>query len=585
MIARERNLFYDLKKKYSAKDGEMGKLEFTERMCGCLFNEQTVGLRKNDLFEFTVNVVIENVDHFLNDANKTAQLNGFVIWNNVKAKIYAGNFNLFINPSLSSELNTVREMHYRFKFNYLNVDYALVGYKKMNSEELLNIWEQTTTLHISLYKTQLSDFQLIHEAIPNFQGQLKITAGDFIRQLGTFKVSDNENIFLSQSFLKFIKLFSGEIWKIYAPFVVSDQSERWIHSPFALGTTIGVPFAHYELHSVETKDKIYIELQRFYQKKSKKIILLVHGLTLSTDMFVMPEIVNLVSFLHQNNFDDIWSLDWRGSNRFKYNLEINDFNIDHVAHYDLPAAIEKIRSICGEDVEINIISHCVGSLAVMASIASDSIYKINKVVANSVSLNPQTRFMALIKLIFGPFIFQNIFGYPYLSPKMPYMKGVRFGKFLYWISRLFIHECKEPACHMISLMWGWGYPTPFSHQNLMPVTHSRLADLFGGISFSYYRHMRRMILKNKNISHGLWKGKDFDYFELIKSKKELKLFLTSGSDNKIFPNSNKKTFELLKGDLPNIKYSEFSGYGHQDLFMGKNAHLDYFPSLVSFLKD
>ena len=42
-------------------------------------------------------------------------------------------------------------------------------------------------------------------------------------------------------------------------------------------------------------------------------VMIVHGLTTSTDMFIMPEHYNLVSYLLDNGYTDVWCLDMRMS--------------------------------------------------------------------------------------------------------------------------------------------------------------------------------------------------------------------------------------------------------------------------------
>ena len=67
--------------------------------------------------------------------------------------------------------------------------------------------------------------------------------------------------------------------------------------------------------------------------------MIVHGLTTSTDMFIMPEHYNLVSYLLDNGYTDVWCLDMRMSNRHSYNLFPHRYTFDDIALYDYPPAI------------------------------------------------------------------------------------------------------------------------------------------------------------------------------------------------------------------------------------------------------
>ena len=62
-------------------------------------------------------------------------------------------------------------------------------------------------------------------------------------------------------------------------------------------------------------------------------VMVVHGLTTSTDMFIMPEHENLVSHLLDRGYD-VWCLDFRMSNRHPYNLFKHRWSLDDVALYD-----------------------------------------------------------------------------------------------------------------------------------------------------------------------------------------------------------------------------------------------------------
>ena len=55
----------------------------------------------------------------------------------------------------------------------------------------------------------------------------------------------------------------------------------------------------------------------------------------------MPEHYNLVNYLLDNGYTDIFSFDWRGSMRHNYDLFPNIHNMDDVALYDHPAAMRK----------------------------------------------------------------------------------------------------------------------------------------------------------------------------------------------------------------------------------------------------
>jgi cholesterol oxidase len=64
------------------------------------------------------------------------------------------------------------------------------------------------------------------------------------------------------------------------------------------------------------------------------------------------------------------------------------------------------------------------------------------------------------------------------------------------------------------------------------------------------------------------------------------LLLTLGQDNRVFVDSNVICHQRLEKISPGRhRLQAFAGYGHQDVFMGKNVHADIFPRLVDFLRE
>lgn len=589
------------------------KLEFTERMAGHFLKKnfqldtskplsrerflETEEQRLGEDFEFTLTIKISDLDTFIKDPNLTAQACGeltnpfekanqkYPPTKNSTIKIENGIFNLFTKPSASPDLNTAKEMHYLL---YLKdpegQEWTFFGFKEILKEDSFEVWEQTTTLYCYIWQGHSSPSD---SAVKNVYGigVLHISVSDFIKQLGTFKTSSENPTESFEIVSKFLTAFGSNLWQAYAPFIFTTTTSRWNEHILPINTTQGVVLGEKTLYPFDTEDGLTLSLQRFKIKENNSIVLLIHGLTTSTDMFIMPEHKNIVNQLHASGFTDVWSLDWRGSGRFTYNLAPHRYTIDDVAKYDIPKALDFIREKCGRDVKINVVCHCVGSLAFMASLAAGYVGAIQSVVSNSVSFTPKVRWQGFAKLLLGPELLEYIFRYPYVSPRLPYMPGWGFGKWLYWMERIIRHECKEPACHLVSFMWGWGFPSAYKHRNIHPITHRRLVDLFGGTSFHYYRHIRKMLFKGASVSYNSDKT-EINYLEAIKKQNIPPLLLMSGADNNIFPGSNKKSFEALQtaSHREKVQYVEFPEYGHQDVLMGQYCHIETFPKIISFLQ-
>jgi pimeloyl-ACP methyl ester carboxylesterase len=355
-------------------------------------------------------------------------------------------------------------------------------------------------------------------------------------------------------------------------------------------TLEGVKDAEITTHYVTTGDKLGLFLFRFRRETSKEVVLLLHGLTTSTDMFIMPEHYNLVSYLLDRGYE-VWTFDWRGSMRHSYDLFPGRFNLDDIALWDHPAAVDCVRREIGPEARLHVICHCVGSITFMMSLFAGLIEGVTSVVSNSVSLTPHVPDWSAFKLAVAPFFMNWVLRFPNLNPRWGYLPGpgIPQGRIISKLVDLVHPECDEPACHMISFMWGAGRPAAYEHANLDPVTHRRLGDLFGAININYYYHIREMtrggVAVKMHPDDPRYARLPNNYLDGAAKVTTPILFIT-GDHNKVFMDSNVTMYETLKKLQPVDRNAlrMLPGYGHQDPFMGKNVHEDVFPYLVEWIE-
>ncbi|HEY9422594.1 MAG TPA: alpha/beta fold hydrolase [Thermoanaerobaculia bacterium] len=357
-----------------------------------------------------------------------------------------------------------------------------------------------------------------------------------------------------------------------------------------LYTLEGVKDAEITTHYVTTEDKLGLSLLRFRREPAGDVVVLMHGLTTSTDMFIMPEHYNLVSFLLDRGFE-VWSFDWRGSMRHNYDLFPSHFNLDQIALYDHPAALRLVRDEVGPERRIHVICHCVGSITFMMSLFAGLIEGVASVVSNSVSLTPHVPEWSAFKLTLAPFFMNYVLRWPNLNPRWGYLPGpgIPQGKILSKVIDLFHPECDVPACHMLSFMWGAGRPAAYEHANLTDVTHQRLGDLFGAVNINYYLHIREMARRGVAVKmhpdDPKYARLPNNYLDRAAKVTTPVLFIT-GDHNKVFMDSNVKAYEAVKKLQPvdQNKLRILPGYGHQDPFMGKNNAADVFPHFIEWIE-
>ncbi|XXF80367.1 alpha/beta fold hydrolase [Myxococcaceae bacterium GXIMD 01537] len=358
-----------------------------------------------------------------------------------------------------------------------------------------------------------------------------------------------------------------------------------------LHTLEGVPDADVTTHYFATGDGLGLSMLRFLKdgaEDGEDAVLIVHGLTTSSDMFIMPEHQNLVRYLHEQGYGDVWTLDNRMSNRHPYNLLLHRFNMDDMALYDYPEALREMRRHTGAK-RVHVIAHCLGSVSFAMSLFGGQVKDLASVTFNSTSLTPRVPRWSRFKLAVAPFSVEYLIGLPYMNPRWSedpkWTKGRLFSKLVSAIHR----ECDVPACHMLSTMWGTGFPALYSHENLLGQTHRRGGQLYGGTSVHYYRHVRKMVRAGHAVKmrpgDAKYAALPDDYLEHAGDITTPVLFMT-GARNDVFTDSNIHAHRLLEerfGPASHRELRVFRNYGHQDVFMGKRVHRDIFPSLVDFM--
>lgn len=465
--------------------------------------------------------------------------------------------------------------------------FTLVGEKQVQHDAMLDLWHDTTTLHVNVFRGH-ADPGKTAQAELWATGIIGLGLHDFIQVLRTLRATDTKGEASVEGLARFGGFFAGKLWHVYGPHVppAPNQPKR----RYAKNTTEGVTGADISMHSFSTADGLGLQLTRFARAACDDVVLIVHGLTSSSDMFFMPEHQNLVQTLLDQGFEDVWTLDFRGSCRFPYNLERTRYTLDDIALFDHPAALAELRRHIGPYRRIHVIAHCAGALTMAMSLFGRSVQGVTSMILNSVALTPYVPRWSEIKLTLGPWFSDYVIGIEYYNPRWRRQPGWSVGKLIAAAVDLVHQECDSPECHMLSFMWGSGRSALFNHANLAPETHDRLGDLFGGAPVHYYRHIYKM-LRNGHAavkfdpSNPRYAAMPDNYL-MHAAEIDTPIFFIQGQDNRVFADSNIQCHKRLEKIVPGRhQLRVFPGYGHQDIFMGKNAHVDVFPHLIQFLRE
>ena len=119
-----------------------------------------------------------------------------------------GRFNLFVedpkNPS-------IKKMKYEALLTSREGDYFFFkGYKHIENDKGIDVWLDTTTLFITVYKGKSDQNEIIGK------GKLKIEIIDFMKQLTTMKpINSNSGASGIKSVATFGQYFAGNVWDSY----------------------------------------------------------------------------------------------------------------------------------------------------------------------------------------------------------------------------------------------------------------------------------------------------------------------------------------------------------------------------------
>ncbi|MCY4652968.1 MAG: GMC family oxidoreductase, partial [Dehalococcoidia bacterium] len=214
------NISYDLPSSPSEKT-ESRKLgiQFTETMRGH-FSTEVIddyeraakrGRLDESEFEFTITVVSEDVDTMLQDPNHEASIVGTVtvpVISDRPLTATGGRFNLFVRDA---DQDNTRQMRYRMPLTTVDGErYHMVGFKTIHDDPGFDMWEDTTTLFITVYDGDDESGRVAGRGI------LKIEIDDFRRQMSTMKVSNADGpVQEVAAAARFGRFFSGELWDTY----------------------------------------------------------------------------------------------------------------------------------------------------------------------------------------------------------------------------------------------------------------------------------------------------------------------------------------------------------------------------------
>lgn len=315
---------------------------------------------------------------------------------------------------------------------------------------------------------------------------------------------------------------------------------------------------------------------RGFRAPHKCPVIIVHGAGVSANIFRAPVAKSIVDALIEEGYD-VWLENWRSSIVFPPNL----WTLDQAALYDHPQAIKTILNETGAR-QMKAIIHCQGSTSFTMSAIAGLVPEVTTIVSNAVSLHPVVPAWSRYKLQFLLPIVKLMTDY--LNPHWGVEAPGFTAKLITLLVNLTHHECHNAVCKQVSFTYGSGFPALWRHENLNEETHEWLKEEFGAVPLRFFEQIIRCIEQGHLVSVEGLDGLPADFVE-SPPQTDARFAFFAGEENLCFlPDSQSKTFDYfnaLRSDYHTLH--RVRGYGHLDIFMGKNAAQDVFPLMLQEL--
>lgn len=305
-------------------------------------------------------------------------------------------------------------------------------------------------------------------------------------------------------------------------------------------------------------------------------VLLVHGAGVRANIFRAPTAVNVVDYLVAAGFD-VWLENWRAS----IDLPRCEWTLDAAAAFDHPAAVRTVARESGAD-EIAAVVHCQGSTSFVMAAAAGLLPQVSTVVSNAVSLHPVVPRVSRAKLdVLIPAVARLT---PYLNPQWGLRPPTALARWLTAVVRLTHRECDNIVCRWASFTYGTGFPVLWRHENLDDATHAWLSGEFADVPLSFFRQMARCVRAGHLLA--------VDGLAALPAnpvarapRTDARFTFVAGRLNCCFlPESQERTAGWFDRHAPGRHALHvFDGYSHLDVFMGKDAARDTFPTIARAL--
>lgn len=306
-------------------------------------------------------------------------------------------------------------------------------------------------------------------------------------------------------------------------------------------------------------------------------VLLVHGAGVRAASFRPPTRLTVVDALLAAGFD-VWLENWRAA----ADRPRVPWTLDDAAAYDHPAAVAAVLGRTGAD-RLPVVAHCQGATSFVMALIAGLVPQVDTFVSSAVSLHPVVPRAAARKLR----LLTPLFGAAsrYVDAQWAVARRGLVPALTCAAANALHRECDDGVCRLASFMFGAGHPTLWRHENLDEATHTWLRGEFGWCPVDFFRQMSRCVRAGHLVPVTGNPLMPAD-FAAADPRTDARMVFLAGAANACFdPVGQARSYEHFAARQPwrGHRLRIVEGYGHQDVFIGKDAARDVFPLIVAEL--
>ncbi|KAK3226904.1 hypothetical protein Dsin_006766 [Dipteronia sinensis] len=462
-------------------------------------------------------------------------------------------------------------MHYRLLLVASSGSrYILEGRKIMHPFLFaLYAWRETTTLHVTFNKLAGNKSQ---DEMINLIGELRISMTELLKSLMSLEGNKRRFIYhLSQTLLRTYIL----------------QIPRGSHKDCSLSNSYQKPYPDSTLHEIKTEDGYIISCrqwkcsqapQRSKGEKQPKLVLLLNGH--STESYWLPTEPNdLVRTLLEEGYEP-----WLLQSRLHPINPANNFTIEDIGKFDIPAAITKILEFYGESTKVHVVAHCVGGLAIHMALLGGhvSATHIASLSCTNSSMYFKLNALPMLKMWFPVLpVSMAILGKNKVLPLLKTAKTSLRHCLLKCIARLIprYERCTCNECEVFSGIFG----NTFWHQNVSPTMHSWLnMQSSTRLPMATFPHLRKISKAGFIVDSN---GKN-SYLIHPERMEVSTLYISGGRNLLVTPETSFLANKYMKLHQPGLRHERVvvEGFGHSDLLIGEESHKKVFAHILSHIR-